>query len=267
MTLYINYFKLRIMSFIQYRVAALAGLTTQFFWGIMLIFIYIAFYTYGSEVDSISLSQIITYTWLHQAFYALLNVRVDDSEISDSIKSGDVAYEIIRPYNLYLWWYIKMIAKRMSSGLLRVLPVIGLSFLLPQPYGLSLPSSFINFLLFLISLILGIFVVTGINMLIYTIGFYTYNESGIRQILNSFIEVLSGALIPVVLLPMFIQDATYYLPFRLISDLPFRLYTANIGIYEGLLSIGLQIMWIIILIILGNFIVKNSLKKVFVQGG
>ena len=76
MTLYINYFKLRIMSFIQYRVAALAGLTTQFFWGIMLIFIYIAFYTYGSEVDSISLSQIITYTWLHQAFYALLNVNL-----------------------------------------------------------------------------------------------------------------------------------------------------------------------------------------------
>ena len=80
MILYMNYFKLRIISFIQYRIAALAGLTTQFFWGIMMIFIYIAFYTYGSEIDSISLSQVITYTWLHQSFYALLSVRLNDSD-------------------------------------------------------------------------------------------------------------------------------------------------------------------------------------------
>ena len=36
-----------------------------------------------------------------------------------------------------------------------------------------------------LSLILGIFVVAGINMLVYTIGFYTYNEVGISSILNS----------------------------------------------------------------------------------
>lgn len=267
MSLYINYFKLRVMSFIQYRVAAIAGLTTQFFWGMMMIFIYIAFYTYGSDVSSISLSQIITYTWLHQAFYALLSVRLNDSEIADAIKSGDVAYEIIRPYNLYLWWYIKTVAKRVCAGILRVAPVIVLAFLLPEPYRLSLPSSFSSFMLFIISLVLGIFVVTGINMLIYTIGFYTYNQTGISQIINSFIEVLSGSLVPVVLLPLFLQNATYYLPFRLISDLPFRLYTANIGIYEGLFSIGLQVIWIIVLILVGNLIVKFSLKKVFVQGG
>jgi len=65
MRLYLNYFKLRIMSFIQYRTAAIAGMTTQFFWGIMMIFIYMAFYTNGSGVDSINLIEIITYTWLH----------------------------------------------------------------------------------------------------------------------------------------------------------------------------------------------------------
>ena len=109
--------------------------------------------------------------------------------------------------------------------------------------------------------------VTSINMLVYTIGFYTYNQVGISQIINSLIEFFSGALVPVVLLPMIIQKATYYLPFRLITDLPFRLYSNNIGIQEGIMSIGLQLIWIIILIFLGNLIVKKSLKKVFVQGG
>jgi len=114
---------------------------------------------------------------------------------------------------------------------------------------------------------LGIFLVSSINMLVYTIGFYTYNEAGISSILNSIMELLSGALLPVVLLPMFIQRATYYLPFRLISDLPYRLYSGNIGLYEGISSILLQIVWIMILVLLGNLIVKKSLKKVFVQGG
>ena len=88
-----------------------------------------------------------------------------------------------------------------------------------------------------------------------------------RRILNCIMEVLSGGLVPVVLLPGVIQKTTYYLPFRLISDLPFRVYTNNIGIYEGLTSIGLQVIWIAVLVFLGNMIVKRSLRKVFVQGG
>ncbi len=266
MRLYLNYFKLRIMTFLQYRSAAIAGLTTQFFWGLMMIFIYMALYQNAPNV-SMNLEQVIAYTWLHQAFYAFLAVRVMDSEIRDSIRSGNVAYEIIRPYNLYYWWYIKCVAKRVASGILRVMPVIVVASLLPKPYGLPLPSSFTNFILFLISLLLGVFVVSGINMLVHTIGFYTYNEAGISSMLNSVMEFLAGELVPVALLPIFIQKGTYYLPFRLVCDLPFRLYSNNIGISEGLLGLGLQIIWIIILFIIGNVIVKSALKKVFVQGG
>lgn len=266
MRLYLNYFKLRIMTFLQYRSAAIAGLTTQFFWGLMMIFIYMALYQNAPNV-SMNLEQVIAYTWLHQAFYAFLAVRVMDSEIRDSIRSGNVAYEIIRPYNLYYWWYIKCVAKRVASGILRVMPVIVVASLLPKPYGLPLPSSFTNFILFLISLLLGVFVVSGINMLVHTIGFYTYNEAGISSMLNSVMEFLAGELVPVALLPVFIQKGTYYLPFRLVCDLPFRLYSNNIGISEGLLGLGLQIIWIIILFIIGNVIVKSALKKVFVQGG
>lgn len=266
MKLYLKYFKLRIMTFMQYRVSAIAGLTTQLFWGSMLIFIYMALYQNGGN-SNISLKQVISYTWLHQAFYAFLSVRVIDSEIHDAIKSGDVAYEIIRPYNLYFWWYVKCVAKRFVSGLMRFWPILIVAIILPSPYGITMPASLTNFILFLISLFLGVFVVSAINMLVHTIGFYTYNEAGIASMLNSVMELLCGGYVPVALLPMFLQKGTYYLPFRLVSDLPFRVYSNNIGINEGLFSIGLQIIWIIVLIIIGNLIIKKSLKKVFVQGG
>ena len=155
----------------------------------------------------------------------------------------------------------------MAGGLLRILPIIIFASILPSPYSLTLPSSISNFILFLISLLLGVLVVAGLNMIVYTMGFYTYNEQGIGSILNSIMEVLSGGLVPVVLLPKVIQKATYYLPFRLVSDLPFRIYTNNLGISEGLLGIGLQMIWIVILVIVGDLIVKKSLGRVFVQGG
>ena len=266
MRVYFNYFKLRIETFLQYRSAAIAGLTTQFFWGVMLVFIYMALYQNADNV-SMNLEQVIAYVWLHQAFYAFLAVRIADHEIRDMIRSGDVAYEIIRPYNLYYWWYIKGVAKRVASGMLRVMPVVIIASLLPKPYGLPLPATFINFILFLISLLLGVLVVNGINLLVHTIGFYTYNEAGISSMLMSVMELLAGELVPVALLPLFIQKGTYYLPFRLVCDLPFRLYSNNIGIMEGIFSILLQVVWIVILFIIGNLIVKNALKKVFVQGG
>ena len=119
----------------------------------------------------------------------------------------------------------------------------------------------------MITLILGILLVAALNLLVYTIAFYTYNSDGISSILNVFMELLSGGLVPVVMLPLFIQKSTYYLPFRLISDLPFRIYSGNIYSLNALAGIILQIIWLIILLFVGNLIVKKSLKKVFNQGG
>ena len=82
MKVYLNYFKLRIITFMQYRSAAIAGLTTQFFWGMMMTFIYLALYQ-NSDNPNISLNEVISYVWLHQAFYAFLSVRIMDNEIRD----------------------------------------------------------------------------------------------------------------------------------------------------------------------------------------
>ena len=111
------------------------------------------------------------------------------------------------------------------------------------------------------------FFIESLNLLIYTIGFYTYNATGIGSILTTIMDFLAGSLVPVVMLPAIIQKSSYYLPFRFISDLPFRIYSGNIGTIEGSYSIVIQIIWIIILVFIGNIIVKKSLRKVFIQGG
>ena len=153
---YLNLFKLRIITEIQYRAAALAGISTQLFFGFMYIMFYIALYTSNKDITvPMNLKEIITYMWLGQAFFALRIPVLQDKELINMIKDGNLAYEIIRPQNFYLKFYVKLYAHRLVATMLRFLPIIVIGLLLPEPYNLSLPSSTSSFIVFLILLILS----------------------------------------------------------------------------------------------------------------
>ena len=80
MRAYLSYFKCQIEVGLQYKSAAYAGLLTQFFWGILYVFVYEAFYDHAS-VESINFSQLMCYVWLNQAFFSLVAPGVKDSGI------------------------------------------------------------------------------------------------------------------------------------------------------------------------------------------
>lgn len=207
------------------------------------------------------------YVWLNQAFFYLIIMGLKDQDILEQIKNGGVAYELCRPYDLYWWWYFKHLSKRYAGCLLRCFAVIIVAMLLPAPYNLSLPVSLEAFILFLVTLILGSFLITSICMIINIIAFFTYNEKGISSIIYTIGHLLSGIEIPLPLLPAIMLTLTEFLPFRLISDLSQRVYSGNISITYGLQSVVLQIIWIIILIIVGKSLMKKALSKVSIQGG
>ncbi len=263
---YLTYFKSELLVGLQYKEAALAGLSTQFFWGLLYAFVYQAFYSYAS-VDSINFRELMCYVWLNQAFFALILFVARDSQIMEQIKNGTVAYELCRPYNLYWWWFLKNLSKRYSACALRCIPLLIFAFLIPKPYNLTLPVSLEAFVLFIIALFLGTLLMASMVMIVQTIGFFTYEDKGIASIFYTVGSLLSGLAIPLPLMPNIVISFGEYLPFRLISDLSQRIYSGNIGITYGLQSIGLQIIWIILLIIIGELLMKMALKKVSVQGG
>ena len=154
---YLSLLRVRFLNGLQYRAAALGGLSTQFFWGIMLVFIYKAFY--GSSVSSngFSYKDLVTYIWLQQGFLSFIFLYDWDSEMLDMITTGGISYELCRPVHIYQVWYVKLLSKRLSRGILRFVPVIILGFLMPYPYNLSLPESPVSFLLFIVTLFLGLF--------------------------------------------------------------------------------------------------------------
>ncbi|MFF2093194.1 ABC transporter permease [Paenibacillus sp. NPDC058174] len=267
MKAYISVFKMRLNNGLQYRAAALAGIGTQFFFGFIFIMIFEAFYAHAAAPPEMTLSEVITYTWLKQAFLAFVVLWLRDNELFQLITSGNIAYELCRPNGLYGLWYAKLLAQRISSALLRCFPILIVTIFLPEPYRLKLPPDLPSLLLFLAVLIAGLLMLVAISMLIYISVFVTMSPAGSLLLFSVFGEFFAGLVIPVPLMPDWMQKIVYVLPFHWTADFPFRVFTGNIGIEEASTGLLIQLVWLAALIALGYFTMKKALRRIVVQGG
>jgi len=190
-----------------------------------------------------------------------------DGELLSGITDGHVAYELCRPYDLFKFWYARLLATRLSSVLLRCLPILIIASFLPGEYRMSLPASTVAIGVFLLSLCLSLFLVAAISMFIYIMTFVTLSPIGSRLIIGVAAEFLQGSVIPVPLMPKSLQTVLNFLPFRYAADLPFRLYSGSIAGTDALFQIGVQALWIVGLLALGSLAFKRVLRRVVIQGG
>ena len=264
---YVSLLRVRFLNGLQYRAAALGGLTTQLFWGIMLVFIFKAFYGDADSAGGFLYKDLVSYVWLQQAFLSFQMLYDWDGELLDMITTGGISYELCRPVKLYQVWYVKLLSKRLARGVLRFAPIIIIAFLLPHPYNLSLPQSPISFLLFLVTLFFGLFLLVAISMLIYISVFKTMSPIGSMTVFGLIGEFFSGHTIPIPLMPVWLQEICMLMPFRWSVDFPLRVYSGSIGTSEAVTGIAVQSFWIILLVLVGAFIMKRITRLSVVQGG
>jgi ABC-2 type transport system permease protein len=254
------------LNSLQYRASAIAGIITQLFWGFMLLMIYEAFYN-SSTVQEFTYTSLASYIWLKQAFFTFFSIYADDPELGNIIMSGNVAYELLRPYSMYTFWFSKSLGTRLSSGLLAAPLVLVIAFILPAPYNLSLPANCIALVLSIISLTLGVFLITSILMMAYLSMFKTHNKAGTFILFAIIIDLLGGHYIPIPLMPKWLQTICNFLPFRYASDLPLRIYTGDIVGNEMILGISIEIFWLVLLFMIGSYLMRRATKKVAIFGG
>ena len=267
MTSYLSYFKLKFKVGLQYRAAAISGIFTQVFFGIIYISIYNAFYESGSGSIPMPYNQLVSYIWITQAFFGLIFMWYKDKDLVNLIKSGNLAYELARPQNLYFMWYSKILGERLSLFSLRFIPVLLLGLILPYPFHMSFTFSIVRFIIFLITVFLGSLLMSAIGVFFHILIIFTLEDKGVVSMAMILADLLSGIGVPLPFFPKAFQIVAYMMPFRYVSDLPFRLLVGNIPINEGLIGIVVQLFYIIILIFFGNKLMKKALKRAVIQGG
>lgn len=262
MRAYLAILKSRSLVLFQYKMAALIGMVTQFFWGLLKVFILSAFYA-SAAIQPISLSQAKEYVWIGQAFLLLLPWTID-KEIEEQIKNGNVAYELIFPMSLYGYWFSRALAMRLIPTIWRAVPLFFLAFIF---FDLSLPVSFSAFVYFLISLFLAALLSAAITVFVIITLFWTISADGILSLTAHVVVLLSGMIVPLPLFPSWLQPFLNVQPLRGIVDIPSRIYMGIISGSDALYFLGFQIGWIICFILLGKILLQRALKKFVVQGG
>lgn len=268
MKTYLTLFRLRFINNIQYRTAALAGIFTQVFFGLVFIMVYLAFYNSNSLANApMEWQQLVSHLWLNQGFYALTFIWVRDSALLEMIKDGNIAYELCRPINFYKKWYATMFGSRLSATLLRMPPLFIVAFLLPHPYKMGLPVSLEAFILFIIAIIISSLLVTALAMIYHLITFFTLDEKGPIAFLVVAGEIFSGGVVPIVFFPLFLQKIAHLLPFKYLIDVPFRIYTGNLSLSNAYPELIGGLIWVIAMIALGYAISSAATKRAAIQGG
>ena len=262
---YIGMFKMSFKGELQYRAKAFSGILTQFFWGIMYVYLYTAFMG-GNVIDGFSIPQMASYVWLGQAVFAMRFVDIS-KESAREIQNGDVCYKFTRPINLYNQWFADNWGHKLSATLLRSPLIIIIAMLLPSSVGLMAPVSFTAFILSFISLILGSMMMSAIAMIAVALIFKTVSPKGVVSLVHTISGLLGGLFIPLPLMPTPLQNVINYLPFRFVTDLPLRIYIGNVSVASGLMFIGIALLWLVALIAIGQLLFKVVCKNATIQGG
>lgn len=264
---YWSFFKMRLMAGLQYRAAALAGMSTQFVWGTMEILLYRAFWMEAPERFPMGMEALASYIWLQQAFLTLFALWNWENDILESVKTGSVSYELLRPTDLYSMWMARSIANRLARASLRMIPVVVVSALIPAPYGLRLRVSPAVFGLFLASMALMVLVVCAYSLLVYALTFYLTDPNGIMVLSVAAADLLGGAVAPLPFLPDGLRRFAELTPFGSMQNVPLRIFSGDIPLPEIPAAMSLQVFWVIVLIGAGYLLTRNGLRRAVILGG
>lgn len=267
MKMYMSVFRIRFINSMQYRAVALGAIIKGFMWGLMEILAFSALYRTGHTIFPMEFSQTVSYLWMQQTLMVLFLVVFSDGEIYSAIGSGSIAYELVRPMDLYGRWFCQSTANRVAFTTLNCLPVLLLAFIVPEPYRMSLPLDMGQFLLFLLSTSLALCVVVAFAMLMYISLFYLLSQRGIKIIVSALTTFLSGGVIPLPFFPAPVLAVVKLLPFAAMQNTALLIYSGNIAGADAWRGIAFQLFWLAVLVLLGQLTMRRALKKVIVQGG
>ncbi len=261
----------RFRMLLQYRSAAFAGFTTQLFWGAIKLMIFAAFYALASAQAPMTLAQVVVYVWLGQALLGLLPWNVDP-ELAEKMLTGGVAYELLRPLDLYAFWFARTVALRTATATLRAVPmvlVVGVALPLVglADWALPPPPTWVAALLFAASLVATVVLASAMTMILHVALIWTVSGRGFNAVMSGLVIVLSGMTVPLPLFPDWMQGFLYWQPFRGLADVPFRIYSGHIGAADAGFEIVLQLFWAAVFIWLGRRALEMARSRMVVQGG
>lgn len=221
-------------------------------------------YRGGGEVGGMSFARMMQYyVVVHFLRKVIEPVQTVNYEVWSEINQGRLDIYLARPINFGLFTFAK------SLGVPFLELFIGIPFLVLFSIALRLPLQSDPALLtaFGLSVCAGYGILFLVQMAIGTLTFWMERIFGIRDMIFSIFMLLSGQLIPVSLLPAWIQQASRLLPFESIYYIPARIYAAPRLDGDVMAMLAQQIVWVMVMGVLVSLLWSRGISRYASQGG
>jgi ABC-2 type transport system permease protein len=246
-----------------YRAANLAGLATNFFFGLLRAAVLVALYGERSTVSGMSLQAAVTYTGLSQATIACL-MFFGWWEVMDAVNSGDIAADLLRPIDYWAHWLARDLGRAAASFLMRALTIM-IAYAIA--FDIVVPQSVGQWLLLALSLLLSIVVSFSWRFLVNLAAFWSPNARGVGRLAFGLSWFLSGFLMPLRFFPDWFTRLCRWTPFPSMVNTVIEVYLGTLdgqGLLRALLA---QVLWFALLTAACKLVLRAGVRRLVIQGG
>jgi ABC-2 type transport system permease protein len=247
-----------------YRLAILAGLTTNSVFGLIRASIMLAaLAAAGAEIGGYSASEASSFVWWSQGLIAAVNL-FQWNEVAVRVKSGDIAVDFARPLDPQLAFLASDLGRAGLQLLARGVPSILIGAL---TFGVAAPQSPWLWPLGLLSTLLAVLVSFGCRYAVNVTSFWLVENRGVQLVYVVVSGFLCGLYVPVHWFPGWLQTLAHATPFPSMLQSPIDLLSGRAGLGDALPLMLVQLAWAVGLLTLGQLLTRMGRRKLEVQGG
>lgn len=222
----------------------------------------------GRERDAIagySYEMMVAYYLLAMLGRAFSSMPGLASGIARQVRDGSIKKFLTQPIDMlgYLFWHRvahKLVYYGVAAGPFALVFWLCRSFFPPLPDGLTLAA-------FVASLLMAFLMGFLMESLLGMISFWFLEVSSLLFIYMMLNYFLSGHMIPLDFLPEPILQVIWYLPFKYLAYVPPAILLGRYSHTELLAVLGVEVTWIIVLLLANRLAFRYGVKRYSAFGG
>ncbi|MEN8171255.1 MAG: ABC-2 family transporter protein [Chloroflexota bacterium] len=249
--------------YLSYRAATIAGLITNFFFGILRAAILIALYGTRKEVAGISLQGAITYAALTQSIIGYLSL-FGWVDLMNTVYTGQIANDLLKPMSYFRFWLAQDLGRAGVNFVFRgMIVILGYSLI----FDLVWPQSISQWIALTLALILSWLLSFSWRFITNLAAFWTPNAYGISRFFFIFSWFFSGFLMPLRYFPDWVVKLSYLTPFPHMLNTVVEIYLNLVQGPDLIMALLYQLIWIAVLITSGQLILRSGVRRLVILGG
>lgn len=255
--------KIKIQTVISYRFDILLTILGQCVTMFAVCYFWLVVYGDRQSVLNVSGKSMLTYTTISILMGNLFTMNVQE-RIVDSIRTGNIALDILKPMNIYISYLAEDFGAAIVAFFQRVIPLLVIGSLM---FGIPKAASAVHFLLFAVSFMCAYFINWLLAALLGLVAFKTIQMGPMMAVKTYIIKLLSGSIIPMWFFPDNLQKVLEILPFVNIYQVPLGIYIGKYSTISALSHISIQLFWNLILLLIFVVLQKKMTEQIMIQGG